>query len=111
MEPITGKSKSLRVLHSVCLIAFALYSTFAGSGVYAQVSPYEATYRGVYLEVWPVQAGDYFEVEVLDADEAITRISEALNLIYAKSPSGAVELEKLKKSGYVILVYNPRFPP
>ena len=110
MDTISGNSTFLRVSHSACLIALALYATFAGSGVHAQLNPYETAYQGVYIEAWPLQAGDYFEVEVLDADKAIQRISEALDLIYEKSPSSAAALDKLKASGYVIIVYDPRFP-
>ncbi len=101
----------MSVLNRAFLVALVLYATYWGSGVYAQVTPYEVSHRGVYLEVWPVQAADYFEVEVLDADKAIQRISEALDLIYEKSSSGAAALDELKKSGYVIIVYDPRFPP
>lgn len=93
------------------LLARALLALSIPGGLGAEPPGRVEEYRGIRLEARPVRAGDYYEVEVLDGEAAIGRIRDALDLIYARLPSGAARLEALKRSGDVIIAYDPRFPP
>ena len=98
------------MLSSARIIALMLSATFAGPGVHAQEVPFVASHRGVQLIAWSAQAEGYYDVEVINADHAMERIRSALDLIERKSSFGTATLDKLKNSGYVIVVYDPNFP-
>ena len=98
------------MLNSASSIALVLFAMFAGSGVYAREAPLETSHRGVQLIAWSAQTGDYYEVEVINAGQAIERIRRALDLIEEESSFGTAALDKLKKGGDVTIVYDPSFP-
>jgi hypothetical protein len=98
------------MLKGVCIIASILFAGLAGPGAGAREAPLEASHLGVHIEARPAQTDAYYEVELISTDEAIERLRKALNLIVKKSSFGASALEKLRKSGYVIIIYDPSFP-
>ena len=102
--------REISMPNSTCSMALVLCAAFAGGSVNAREAPLEASHRGVQLIAWSVKPGDYYEVEVIDADQAIERIRTALDLIEEQSSFGTAALEKLKKGGDVTIVYDPSFP-
>ena len=102
---------SLRsVLNNFRVIASILCATSATLCVHAREAPLEVTYRGVQLVALPSRTEAYYDVNVIGADQAIERIRMALDLIEEKSSYGSAAFGKLRKSGPVIIVYDPSFP-
>ena len=102
--------RGISMPNSTCSMALVLCAAFAGGSVNAREAPLEASHRGVQLIAWSAKPGDYYEVGVIAADQAIERIRTALDLIEEQSSFGTAALEKLKKGGDVTIVYEPSFP-
>ena len=50
------------------------------------------------------------EITLLNPSDGIVRLTKALDLLYARSPVSATNMDLLKDNGLVTIVYDPNFP-
>ena len=67
-------------------------------------------YKGISLIGLAPPVGEKFDVPIVEPAEALKMIAEALALIENGSAFSASQIEQLKKSGPVTIVYDPRYP-
>lgn len=67
----------------------------------------ERNHRGVSLLAMPIDPSKIFDTSVLPAQQALENIAKALDRLLATSPRSAQKIDRLKKSGKVLLVYLP----
>lgn len=69
-----------------------------------------AEFNGISLIGLTPPAGQSFDVPIVAANKALTIIKQALALIDANSPFSKSQIQRLKNTGPVIIVYDPRYP-
>ena len=67
-------------------------------------------FKGISLIGVTPSKNETFDVPIVTAKNAINIIKQALTLIEMKSPFSKTKIELLKRSGPVIIVYDPRYP-
>ncbi|NQU58600.1 MAG: hypothetical protein HQ513_15335, partial [Rhodospirillales bacterium] len=67
-------------------------------------------YNGISLIGMAPPANVNFDVPIVDADQALKVIAEALALIESGSAFSKSQIARLKKRGPVTIVYDPRYP-
>jgi hypothetical protein len=67
-------------------------------------------FNGISLIAITPSANENFDVPIVSAKKAIKTIKQALTLIEINSPFSESQIERLKKNGPVIIVYDPRYP-
>ncbi len=70
----------------------------------------EESHRGIALIAVPPKPGIKYGVTLVGPRRALSGIRRALDLLYRKSPSSVTILERLKRTGGVLIVYDPGFP-
>ena len=85
-----------------------LICAFGGiAGLSHSAAALEKVHRGVTLEAIAPEAGEVVKPGVVAPFVGLGRISNALDLIYAKSKRNAAKIEGLKHHGRVRIVYSP----
>lgn len=69
------------------------------------------THLGVELIAVPVKPGARYDVPIIGTQLGLENLRAALDLLMRRSPLNAQAIETLKKSGRVIIVYEPQHPP
>jgi len=113
-------SRLFKRLTSFCFICFlALPPTPAAAltqkeaeAIIGEAAPGMALsqYKGISLIGLSPPAGEEFDVPIVDAAQGLQIIAQALALIENGSAFGKAQIERLKKSGPVTIVYDPRYP-
>lgn len=52
----------------------------------------------------------YFDIDVVSAQEGADAVRDAIDLLYEQSAYNRHAIEKLKKAGNVVVLYDPQFP-
>jgi hypothetical protein len=67
-------------------------------------------HKGIDLYTSPTKPNTKYDEIVTPNSQALKKIRQAINLIYAKSKYSAGKIDFLKKQGRVIIVYDPHVP-
>jgi len=67
-------------------------------------------HRGVLLIALPPKEGADYDIKQIASFAALDRMAEALDLVYGNIAFGRAKIEILKRSGLVILAYDPNYP-
>lgn len=76
----------------------------------ARESVIDEKHRGIRIVAITLLPARDYDVTLLDPRPAIDNLKAAMDHLYAKSPLSAKAIEKLKKAGNVIVVYDAAFP-
>ncbi len=52
-----------------------------------------------------------FDIPVIAVKDGVKRIRRALDLLQRRSPHSRAALDKLRKAGQIVIIYDPAFPP
>ena len=64
-------------------------------------------HRGIHLMALAIDPDKTFDATLLSAKASLRNIAAALDWLIAKSPFSARQLERLKSSGRIVLIYKP----
>jgi hypothetical protein len=67
-------------------------------------------YRGMTLVAREVKTGVNYQTNVYEKRAALDKMKAALELLYANSPFSVTRIDALKRSGKVLVIYDPDFP-
>ena len=68
------------------------------------------THRNIQLIALSAPLDKEFDISVMGKEQALNVVRKSIDLIYSKSPYTANKLDELRKSGPLIVIYNPQFP-
>ncbi len=91
-------------------ISLILLIFISSSLSYAGKDPMEDIYRGIKIITVPPASYESFDVDIMDGDTALSRLKQAIDLIYEKSPANAQAIDAVKERGDISLNYNPNYP-
>ncbi|HCY83827.1 MAG TPA: hypothetical protein DHV36_01700, partial [Desulfobacteraceae bacterium] len=78
--------------------------------VHARTGPLDVRYDGIRIQTVPVDPDRSFDVNLMDAKKAIRKIKQALDLIDKKAKGLSRDINRIKATGDVYIVYNPNYP-
>ena len=68
------------------------------------------SHLGMKLTALAVHENTKFDTNILEQADAIQKLTRALDRIYTRSPFNVSKIEALKRSGKVLIIYDPNFP-
>jgi len=101
----------LKYKNNLCIFFMFLIISIAHDGFSNEKrSNLITTHRNIQLIALSAPLNKEFDIPVMSQEQALNVIRKSIDLIYAKSSYTANRLDELRKSGPLIVIYNPQFP-
>ena len=93
--------------YSLIIIGSVLWSS---SALPNQIIKNELTQFGIIIASISAKKGETFDISVIDSESGNTKIKNAIELIFRKSPFNTKIIRRLSKFGKILVIYDPSFP-
>jgi hypothetical protein len=98
------------IFHAFIFTALFLSLFFFPSTSKANPVTQKGSYKGIKIYAIPPNPGTQFDVDIMDSEQALAKLKEAIKLIYEQSLNQSQVINDLIEKGNVFLVYNPNYP-
>ena len=76
----------------------------------AQDDSPRVTFRGIELYAIPLKPDARFDVPIVDSQKGLLNVQASLDLLLRRSPFAANAVDRLRRNGRVMVVYDPNYP-
>lgn len=94
------------------VLALVIMFVCAAPPLLSAATPFvvQETYRGLLLGAIRLRPDVKLDITLLDAQGAMVRLKEAIDILHRKSPFSIRAIKTLQSAGDVVIVYDPHFP-